>query len=409
MTMIRSIYSRKTRKFITTGLITLGLTSIMIQPVQAAQLIPAQPQTAKITPTITPHAPQLSAKSFILLDSNTHSILAQKNPDERLAPASLTKLMTLYLTFSALKSGQLQLDDKILVSNKAWRTSGSRMFVRSGTHVKVNNLIQGIIVDSGNDACVTIAEHLAGSESAFAQSMNDAAQQLGMTNSHFMNATGLPTKGHYSSAADLARLANNIVQQFPEYQHYFSQKWFKYNNIRQPNRNRLLWRDRSVDGMKTGHTASAGYCLIATAKRDNMRLISVVMGTRSDAARANNSQRLLNYGFRFFKTYKLFDANHALTSARIWEGTNSKVPLGLSKPLYVTVGSGDYNKLHASMSLQKQLKAPIAAGDQAGQVNVTLDQQVIGKYPLVALAAVARGSWWQRSVDKVKLTMQRIF
>lgn len=383
---------------ITPALLALGFfsSSAMATPIPAA-------------PRIQPTPPQVAAKAFFLVDTDTGAILASKNPEKHLAPASLTKLMTLYLTFNALKSGQLHLEDKVLISNKAWKMKGSRMFLRPNTRVPVNQLIQGVIVDSGNDACEALAEHIAGSSADFASMMNDAAARLGMKNSHFENPTGLPHKEHFSSPEDLAKLASVMATEFPEYYHYFSQKWFRYNHIKQPNRNRLLWRDSSVDGLKTGHTDSAGYCLITSAKRDNMRLVSVVMGTKSDAARANVSQRLLNYGFRFYKTHKLFPANSTLSTARVWMGENKTINLGLAAPLAITIRSGDYNKLQARMNVDSKIRAPIHKGDTLGEVIVTLNNKTIAQEKLVALQADTKGGWFSRSIDSIKLGIKHIF
>lgn len=390
-----------TRKFWQRALVPATLViSLATHSLAAANLPPV--------PTIEPTPPKVAARAYFLVDADTGTVLASKNENKQLAPASLTKLMTLYLTFTALKSGQLQLTDKVHISKKAWHMSGSRMFLRPNTRVPVNQLLQGVIVDSGNDACEALAEHIGGNDADFASLMNETAQQLGMAHSHFQNPTGLPHRDHYSSPKDLAILANAIITQFPEYYHYFSQKWFRYNKIKQPNRNRLLWRDNSVDGLKTGHTDSAGYCLVTSAKRDKMRLISVVMGTKSEAARANISQRLLNYGFRFYKTHQLFPANTALSKARVWMGTQKNIELGLSKPLAVTIRAGNYNKLQARMNLNPSIKAPISQGQVLGEVVVTLNNQPVTKAPLVALQADAKGGWLSRSIDHMKLGIKHI-
>lgn len=383
---------------LTTAALIIGLTS-------ATSTLAELPST----PTIQPTAPKVAAKAYFLVDADTGKVLASQNPDEELAPASLTKLMTLYITFSALKSGQLQLDEKVYISKDAWRMTGSRMFLRPDTQVPVSELLQGVIVDSGNDACEALAEHIGGNDSDFANLMNQTAAQLGMTHSHFENPTGLPSSGHYSSPKDLAILANAIIQQFPEYYVYFSQKWYRYNNIKQPNRDRLLWRDSSIDGLKTGHTDSAGYCLVSSAKRDNMRLISVVMGAESDAARADISQRLLNYGFRFYKTHQLFAAHTPLSKARVWLGTKNNVEVGLAKPLAVTISAGNYNKLQARMNINQDIKAPVSQGQTLGQVVVTLDNQTVATAPLVALQASARANWVSRALDHLKLGIKHIF
>jgi D-alanyl-D-alanine carboxypeptidase (penicillin-binding protein 5/6) len=360
-------------------------------------------------PTIQPTPPSVAAKAYYLVDADTGALLASQNSDEELAPASLTKLMTLYITFSALQSGQLKLDDMVTISKEAWQMSGSRMFLKPDTRVSVSDLLQGVIVDSGNDACEALAEHIAGDDAQFANIMNDSASKLGMQHSHFLNPTGLPDPGHYSSSRDLGILAGAIIKQFPEYYPYFSQKWFTYNNIKQPNRDRLLWRDSSVDGLKTGHTDSAGYCLVSSAKRDKMRLIAVVMGANSDAARANIAQTLLNFGFRFYKTYELFPANKPLSQARVWLGKQNQIGVGLIEPLAVTIRLGDYNKLQAKMNLNPNIKAPIEQGQALGDLTVSLDGQLIGKAKLVALQSDKKAGIVSRTFDHLKLGMKHIF
>ncbi len=360
-------------------------------------------------PTLVPPAPALNAKGYVLMDANSGNIIAQKNMDQRMEPASLTKMMTLYVTFQALASGQIHLDDSVRVSKQAWSTGGSRMFLKVGSDVKVSQLIQGVIVDSGNDACVTLAQYIGGTEDTFANLMNQTAVRLNMDNTHYVDSTGLPRPQHYSTPHDMALLARAIIEDFPQYYHFFNEKWLKYNNIKQPNRNRLLWRDPSVDGLKTGHTAEAGYCLVTSAKRDDTRLISVVMGTPTDNARADDSQALLNYGFRFFKTYTLFDAQQALAKPRAWYGEKDNVSLGLAKPLQVTVPVGEYNKLQAQLKLPKRIEAPIKQGDAYGNVVVTLNGQVISTTPLVALESDARGGLFTRAADHISMTFHKWF
>src|SRR5690554_127605 len=302
-------------------------------------------------PVPTPAAPQLGAPSYILVDFHSGQELAGKNADERMEPASLTKLMTVYAVLHELNAGRLSLDDQVTVSEKAWRAEGSRMFIEVGTKVSVEKLLRGVIIQSGNDASIALAEHIAGSEGTFAQLMNQYAQTLGMTGTHFMNATGLPHPEHFSTARDLAKLAAAIIREFPEHYSLYSEKQFTYNGITQYNRNKLLWRDPSVDGLKTGHTQSAGYGLITSAQRENMRLISVVMGTKGEDDRAQQSQALLNYGFRFFETHRLYAAGTALAEPRVWKGVTEYLPLGLSRDLYVTIPRNQYEQLDASMSV----------------------------------------------------------
>jgi D-alanyl-D-alanine carboxypeptidase (penicillin-binding protein 5/6) len=351
-----------------------------------------------------PAPPKLNASSYILLDYQTGKVLAVSNADERVQPASLTKLMTSYVVFKALKNGQIHLDDKVYISKKAWRTQGSRMFIEVGTHVSVDDLLQGMIVQSGNDASVALAEHVAGSESAFADLMNQYAHILGMKNSQYNNATGLPKKGHYSSARDTAILARAIIADFPKYYHrYYSERMFQYNGIKQHNRNALLWRDKTVDGLKTGHTDAAGYCLASSAERDGMRLISVVMGTPSADARVDDSQTLLNYGFRFFETRRLYASGKAVTKARVWKGEPEQVPLGLDRDLYVTIPRGHYNALKASMDLPEQIVAPLAKDAKVGEVHISFNGKSVSTKPLVSLQAVPEAGLWTRLKDQVML------
>jgi len=349
---------------------------------------------------IIPAPPRLAASSYFLQDFNSGEILAEKNADQVLPPASLTKIMTVYVAFSELKAGRLSLDEKVIVSEKAWRTQGSKMFIEVNKHVKIEDLLQGIIIQSGNDASVAIAEHIAGSEQAFAEMMNMQAQRLGMVSTHFMNATGLPVPNqHYTTARDLAKLTQAVIRDFPEYYKWDAVKEYTYNNITQKNRNTLLWRDETVDGVKTGHTEEAGYCLIASAKRQKMRLISVVLGTKSKSARANESQTLLNYGFRFFETHKLYDANTVLASARVWKGATETVDLGLAEDLFVTISRRHYKEMKATTDVDYKIMAPIEKGDQLGMVNVLLRNKIVSSKPLIALNAVNIGTFFQRAYD----------
>lgn len=381
--------------------ITAGVVALLCcQSVQALNRFPA--------PTLKPTPPNVAAKAYFLVDTTTGVILASKNPEAKMAPASLTKLMTLYITFGALESGQLKLDDEVTISEKAWRMPGSRMFLKPHSRVSVDLLLQGVITVSGNDACEALAEHLAGSSEAFAQIMNETAQQLGMTHSHFMNSSGLPHKDHYTSAKDLAKLASAIINQYPQYYHYFAQKWLRFNKIKQPNRNRLLWRDRSVDGLKTGHTESAGYCLVSSAQRDKMRLVSVVMGAKTDAARASISQRLLNFGFRFYTTHELFPANTSLSQVPVWMGKQKTMDLGLTSPLAVTIRSSDYPKLQAEITTNPEIKAPIRKGQAFGKITIRLGNEVLTERDLVALRDDNQSSWWFRTIDKIKLGLKHL-
>ena len=355
-----------------------------------------------IIPTTTvPPPPALNVKAYVLMDAATGKILASINPDEPLAPASLTKMMTSYVVSMALKEGKIHLTDLVPISEKSWRTGGSKMFVKIGTQVPVKELMQGIIVDSGNDACVAMAEFVAGSEDAFANLMNQTAEALGMTHTHFIDSTGLPNPMHHSSADDLALLARALVYSFPEDYQWYSQKWFVYNGIRQPNRNRLLWRDASADGIKTGHTDEAGYCLVASAKRNGTRLISVVMGAPTDAARADDSQKLLDYGFRFFETHVVYQANTELAQVAVSSGARAKVRAGVLNPFVVSVIPGQFNSVKYQISLVKSLQAPVQKGDVLGETLAQINGKIIAKAPVVALESDPVGSWWQKIVNKV--------
>lgn len=363
------------------------------------------PQAA--SPIFTPAAPSVAASSYFLMDFDSSRILAEKDPDKRLSPASLTKIMTVYVVFRELKAGHMALDEKVTVSQNAWETGGSKMFIEVNKQVSVEDLLQGVIIQSGNDASVALAEHVAGSEETFATMMNEQAARLGMVNSHFENSTGLPSPNHYSSAHDLAILTQAVIREFPDYYRWDSQKEFTYNNITQKNRNQLLWRDESVDGVKTGYTEDAGYCMVASAKREGMRLISVVMGTASPNARANESQSLLNYGFRFFETQRLYAADTALTEARVRRGVTSKVPVGVAEDIYVTAPRKHFKELKAETQIDKAIMAPLNKGDTVGSLNVTLAGETILNKPLVAMDGIAEGGIFRRLYDAVLVLLER--
>ncbi len=351
------------------------------------------------SPIFTPAAPSVAASSYLLMDFNSGRVLAEKDPDKRVAPASLTKIMTVYVVFRELKAGHLALDEKVTISQNAWETGGSKMFVEVNKQVPIEDLLQGVVIQSGNDASVALAEHVAGSEQTFATMMNEQAARLGMTNTHFENSMGLPTENHYSSARDLATLAQALIKEFPEYYRWDSQKEFTYNGITQQNRNQLLWRDPSVDGIKTGFTDDAGYCMVASAKREDMRLISVVMGTASANARANESQSLINYGFRFFETHRLYEGGKALTEAKVRKGETSKLQVGLAEDFYVTAPRKHFSELKAETQLDKAIVAPLNKGDAVGNLVVTLEGETIASKPLVAMDAVAQGGLFRRLYD----------
>ena len=367
-----------------------------------------------VTPTvwaaqIVPSAPQLAAKSYMLMDAASGEVLVEHNGDERLPPASLTKLMTAYIATLEIQKGKIAESDMVTVSEKAWRTGGSRMFIQVNTQVSVDDLLHGIIIQSGNDASVAMAEYIAGSEEAFADLMNAAAQRLGMTNTNFVNSTGLPHPEHYSSASDMAKLARAIIYEDPAHYGIYAQKEFLWNNIKQPNRNLLLWRDKTVDGLKTGHTEEAGFCLVASAVRDGMRLISVVFGTDSEQARAAETQKLLTYGFRFFETRTFYQQGVELAKSRVWKGQQDQVSAGLAKDLTLTVPRGQLDKLQAGMTLNPELTAPIQQGDVIGKVEVSLNDQVLQSTDLIALHAVEEGGLFRRFWDSIRLFFFNIF
>ena len=358
---------------------------------------------------VVPAAPQLAAKAYVLMDADSGRVLVEQISDERLPPASLTKLMTAYIATLEIRKGQISEKDQVTISENAWRTGGSRMFVQVGTQVSLGDLLHGIIIQSGNDASVAVAEHIAGSEDAFADLMNTTAQRLGMSNSHFMNATGLPHPEHYSSARDMAVLARAIINEDAEHYAIYSQKEFFWNNIKQPNRNLLLWRDKTVDGLKTGHTEEAGYCLVASAVREGQRLIAVVFGTSSEQARAAETQKLLTYGFRFFETRKFYQKGAELAQAPVWKGAERQLKAGLAQDLTLTLPRGQLDKLQASMSLQPMIVAPVAAGQEVGKVEVRLGEQVLHSAPLVALEAVEEGGIFRRVWDSIRLFFYGLF
>lgn len=356
---------------------------------------------------LTPSAPTIAASSYILQDYNTGKVLAENNADAKLAPASLTKILTVYVVFKEIKNGQLHLEDLVTISQNAWKTSGSKMFVKVNDQVKVEDLLKGVIIQSGNDASVALAEHVAGNEATFAELMNQHATRLGMTNSHFENSDGLPGEKHYTSARDLGILTTALIREFPEFYPWFSQKEFTYNKITQQNRNMLLGRDDSVDGVKTGHTDEAGYCLVASALRSGMRLISIVMGTESVVARTNENQTLLNYGFRFFESHRLYEGKKLINEARIWKGATENIALGLTEDLYVTIPRRRYDDLKASINVDKQIIAPVKAGDKLGSVTVKLKDELLTTKDLIALNEVEKGGIFRRLYDSVLMRIKK--
>lgn len=355
------------------------------------------------------NAPNIKAKTYLLIDANSNKVLAQKNIDKKVDPASLTKMMTMYVVDQELKQGKLNEDDLISISKKAWQAPGSRMFVEVGSKVPVKELIKGIIIQSGNDASIAIAEHIAGTESAFAELMNGYAQILGMNNSHFMNATGLTHEEHYSTANDMAILAKAIIRDFPETYKIYSEKSFSYKGIKQYNRNRLLWRNSTVDGIKTGYTDKAGFCLVSSGVLNDMRLISVILGARTDDGRTNESHKLLSWGFRFFETHKLYNAPESLQDIKIWQGKADLMPIGLDKNIFVTIPQGQYRKLNASLSIPNVIKAPIKAGDTIGSYKITRGEEIILEEPVIALKSIKKGGLWKQFKDKIVLSTNALW
>jgi D-alanyl-D-alanine carboxypeptidase (penicillin-binding protein 5/6) len=348
-----------------------------------------------------PAPPQVAAKNYILVDANSGHVLAEKEADVQVEPASITKLMTSYVIYKELEAGRLSMDDMVTISEKAWRMGGSRMYVEVDKQVSVHDLMKGLIIQSGNDATVALAEHVAGTERAFVDLMNQYAVELGMAGTQFLNSTGWPEKGHVTTARDISKLALAVIKEFPEHYAWYKEKVFTFNDIKQYNRNKLLWSDESVDGIKTGHTESAGYCLVASAVRSDMRLISVVLGTDSEKTRASVSQSVLNYGFRFFETHKLYAAGEILNRSRVWKGDSEKVSLGLLEDLYVTIPSGSYGALEAVMDVDANIVAPLDKGSQHGAVRVNLAEEEMLHTPLVALESVSEGSLFQIAKDHI--------
>ena len=351
-----------------------------------------------------PAAPQLAGRAWVLTDLTSGQVLAEERSGERFAPASLTKLMTAYVVFGALRDQRLETAAQVQVSERAWRAGGSRMFIEPGRAVSIEELIRGMVVQSGNDAALALAEALAGSEAAFAALMNGAAARLGMRDSAFVNATGFPAPGHASTARDLALLAGALIRDFPaEYARYYAQKEFSYNSITQQNRNRLLWLDPSVDGVKTGHTEEAGYCLIASSSRGGRRLVSVLLGANTEAARARESQRLLNWGYQNFDGVQLFAPGEAVKSIAVWKGAAARVPAGFAQGLVVTVPKGEAAQLKAELVTLPPVLAPVARGQKVGALRVALGAAPLGEFPVTALESVPAAGFFGRAWDTLRL------
>lgn len=351
----------------------------------------------------TPPPPAIEASAYILVDQHSGQVLAEREADARVEPASLTKLMTSLVAFDALAEGRLKLDDTATISDNAFRAPGARMYVEAGAEVRVEDLLQGMIVQSANDATVALAERIAGSEEAFAALMNEKAGRLGLTNTRFANSTGMPAPDQYSSARDIARIARALIAEHPEHYHWYKEREFTYNGITQHNRNALLWQDPTVDGLKTGHTEGARYCLAASAERGGMRLVSVVMGAPNDSERAAGSRALLDYGFEHFETHRLFAAGEEVTRTKVWKGEEDEVPLGLDEDLYLTIPRGRYKDLTPQAEVPPQVLAPLAQHADVGEVRIALGDDVLAERPLRTLAPVDTGGLLKRVADQIAL------
>jgi len=359
--------------------------------------------------TLIPAPPQLAASGYLLIDASTGKVLVEHNADQQLPPASLTKMMTSYVVASEIQRGNIAKDDLVIISEKAWRKGGSKMFVEVNKQVPVIDLLRGVIIQSGNDASIALAEHASGSEEAFADIMNQQAALLGMDSSHFMNATGWPAEGHLTTARDLSKLAQALINDFPDHYAIYSEKYFTYNEIKQPNRNRLLWRDNSVDGIKTGHTEEAGYCLVSSAMKKDMRLIAVVMGTKSEEARASESQKLLSFGFRYYETLKLYDAGQQLKNSTIWGGTSETLDIGLAEDIYLTIPRNSKKQLKAQVEVEKVIRAPITKGQNLGELVITLEGETLLREPVVAMQSVEEAGFFARMADEIELFIKQSF
>ncbi|AUB78900.1 serine-type D-Ala-D-Ala carboxypeptidase [Spiribacter roseus] len=358
---------------------------------------------AQSQPIPVPDPPQLGADGYILMDFHSGRVLVDQNSDVRRDPASITKVMTAFVVFNELRSGDLTMDEPVRISEKAWRAPGSRMFIEVGNDIPVNDLIRGMIIQSGNDASIALAEHIAGSESTFAALMNQYAAELGMTNTHYTNATGLPGDEHYSTAADTARLVQALIERFPDYYRLYSEREFTWGGITQSNRNRMLWQDPSVDGVKTGYTEAAQYCLATSAERDGMRLISVVMGAETPEQRVSQSKSLLNYGYRFFETHRLYAADEPIETPRLWKGVADTLPVGVAEDVFITLPADTYDQLDARIRLNEPLEAPVAAGDRVGRLSVSRNDEVVRERDIIALETVPEAGFVGRTIDTVRL------
>jgi len=357
-------------------------------------------------PSLIPAPPRVNAKAYLLIDHNSGHILAEHNADKKIEPASLTKLMTAYVALFEIERGGISLEDEVKISEKAWRMRGSRMFLKVNSHVLVKELLKGLIVQSGNDASIALAEHIASNESAFVELMNQHAERLNMNSTHFNNSTGWPDSNHFTTARDLAKLSRAIISDFPEHYSWYKIKQYTHNNITQPNRNRLLWLDNRVDGLKTGHTEAAGYCLISSAKQNNTRLLSIVTGTNKDETRIAASRKLLNYGFRFFETNLIHKANTEITNMRIWKGEEQNLSLGISKDLYITTPKGLRKKIKNNVKVEAMIEAPVKQGQAYGQLNIMLGEKQLAAQELIALSTIKEGGIWRKLSDNIQLMFQ---
>ncbi len=358
---------------------------------------------------IIPSPPQLAASAYFLMDTNTGRVLVEHNADEQLPPASMTKMMTSYIVSAEIERGSISPDDLVEISVKAWKKGGSKMFIREGTRVPVKDLLRGVIIQSGNDASIALAEHLAGSEEAFADVMNQQAALLGMTNTVFKNSTGWPEEGHVTTARDLAILGTALIQDFPEHYKLYSEKYYSYNGINQPNRNKLLFTDKTVDGIKTGHTEEAGYGLAASSEKNGMRLVSVVIGTRSESARASESQKLLSYGFRYYYTHKLYSEGDVVNTAKVWKGKSDKMDLAIPRDVFLTVPRGSESDLVASVHIDQVIEAPIQQGQELGNVVVTLQDEELLNIPVIASTSIEQAGFFSRISDSISLFFNGFF
>ena len=359
--------------------------------------------------SMVPKAPKLNLDSYILLEASTNTVIAEFNSDNQISPASMTKVMTGYVIADQIASGAISLDDKVLISEKAWKTGGSKMFIEAGKRVSVQDLLSGIVIQSGNDATVAMAEYVAGSEEGFVDFMNVYASELGLSNTVFQNAVGWTDPNHFSSAKDLAKITKALINNFPDHYITYKEKEFTFSGIRQLNRNKLLWRDDTVDGVKTGHTESAGYCLISSAKRNDMRLIAVVAGSPSENERLIASQRLLEYGFRFYATQKLITKDDELTSAKVWGGKMDKIALGTKNDILLTLPRSDFKNLKANYNFNNNIQAPISAGDVIGNIEFISNNQLVLSTPLVAIESVEAKGFFGRIWARIVFWIMSLF